>query len=139
MPKEAVKKLTADFAGVARIAAGSDDFPHKWTHVTRDFNKRAALLEAQNHRCAYCGVRFGDPAHFNSEATIDHYAARAHGGKAVWSNETMACRNCNEGRGDLPAMLYFLKVQEIGRYAAYGWASKRRSQIDRANNSGRRR
>jgi 5-methylcytosine-specific restriction endonuclease McrA len=84
--------------------------------------KRIALAEAQNWRCAYCGIacelltfenRF-DP----NVATIDELEPRANGGRRLWINQVMACRLCNNGRDTVRPLRYFLWVQQYGREGA---------------------
>jgi hypothetical protein len=104
-----------------------DDYPHM--SMRPAWKKKNALMEAQNHRCAYCqievkwaqGERLGALFNTGAYATIDHVIARSRGGRTVWSNEVIACALCNGGRGDLDAMRYFNKVQAVGRQAAAIW------------------
>jgi len=101
---------------------GQDDFPLKSTEA-RDYDKRSALLEAQNHRCGYCGQRvfdhIKDGAH--NRATIDEVVPRAAGGRCFWSNQIIACHLCNQGRGAMNAYRYFAYVQKFGRWMAHQW------------------
>ncbi len=84
-------------------------------------NKRWRLGEAQNHRCAYCGIPTTDDPLADDGATLDEYQAQAHGGLRIWKNQIMACRLCNHGRGKLRAMVYFEAVQRLGRKKAAIW------------------
>jgi hypothetical protein len=95
-----------------------DDFPHKV-----DVRKLHALSEAQNHRCAYCGIRVVDGDKWDGPSR-DHFVPRASGGCRHWGNEVMACILCNHGRGCMPAMRYFEMVQRHGRRGA--WKRARR-------------
>lgn len=126
MDPRAILKIEADQNGQPRqkLLLLHDDFPHG-AHDARHFAKRAALLEAQNHRCAYCGVHFNDPAHDRSFDTIDHVVPRVAGGVAIWSNEIMACDMCNRGRGAMFAGNYFRAVKEMGRLGAYYWGRRK--------------
>jgi len=57
------------------------------------FALRARLSEAQNHRCAYCGVRMEQP-------TIDHVRPLSKGGALGWENAVAACLPCNQMKGN---------------------------------------
>ncbi len=74
---------------------------------------RERLSEAQNHRCAYCGVRFGARfRHWTPEqtrATIDHFIPRSQGGSDRWDNLIAACQRCNKARGDEDALAFFAR------------------------------
>ena len=141
LSKEAIEKLEADVAGVDRRVAtaewsGCEDYPN-FGHLSRGFTKRQALSEAQNHRCAYCGIVMtephpGWPTHRDTDATIDHYVPVAAGGLRIWSNEVMACRLCNQYRGAMWATTYFKRVQELGRTMAAQWAKKRQAKRAKA-------
>lgn len=45
--------------------------------------------------CQYCGVKF--PLR---DLTKDHVVPRAQGGRTTWDNIVMACRHCNERKGN---------------------------------------
>lgn len=58
-------------------------------------------------RCNYCGVRLLDPvAHPNhaDSATIDHIVPRCNGGDDNLINLALACRRCNEDKGNKSMM-----------------------------------
>lgn len=112
-----------------------DDYPHK-AHLSRGFTKRDALLEAQNHRCAYCGIALSLIRHSHDEATVDHVVPRVAGGRPIWSNEVMACRLCNEGRGAMRADKYFQRVLWRGRIKAARYGKRRWMKIRKAKFSG---
>lgn len=105
-----------------------DDFPYK-SHSARGVTKRGVLSEAQNHRCAYCGIRMTDAPLTHDEGTIDHYVPKAAGGAPVWSNEIMACRLCNNARGAMYADHYFQIVMWKGRIKAAQYAVRRRIRL----------
>lgn len=98
----------------------------------------ARLSEAQNHRCAYCSVRFGAVIYFGRNhwweppwtlATVDHFIPRSQGGSYQWANLLAACKRCNELRGDEDAMSFFLRR---------GWISHgREAQSDRRGHPAR--
>lgn len=69
---------------------------------------RAALLEAQNHRCAYCGVDI------RTGATFDHVIPRSRGGAVNDpDNVVMACYGCNQQRGSTDAYEFFALKQDL--------------------------
>lgn len=73
----------------------------------RKRDKRARMSEAQNHRCAYCGVVFSDDPDSPDYATFDHVIQRRLGGWNSEDNLVMACFSCNNIRGDEDAMSFF--------------------------------
>lgn len=98
-----------------------DDFPH-FSHQSRAFEKRIALAEAQNWRCAYCGIAVQiEVDDRDTRLSIDEVVPRCAGGLRVWSNQVIACALCNQGRGAMRAERYFGRVQEEGRLSAYAW------------------
>jgi 5-methylcytosine-specific restriction endonuclease McrA len=52
---------------------------------------RRAVLDRDQHSCAYCGTRAD---------TIDHVRPRARGGEHTWTNVVAACARCNHRKGD---------------------------------------
>jgi 5-methylcytosine-specific restriction endonuclease McrA len=52
---------------------------------------RRAVLERDDHACAYCGTKAD---------TIDHVRPRSRGGLHVWANVVAACARCNHRKGD---------------------------------------
>lgn len=80
-------------------------------------NLRRRLSEAQNHRCCYCGVRFGEG--FDA-LTLEHYSARMFGGPTNFHNCVAACKWCNHARGtDNPQKFWFrLNRGDYGRHIA---------------------
>jgi 5-methylcytosine-specific restriction endonuclease McrA len=66
---------------------------------------RERLSEAQNHRCCYCGIRFGKS--YYTRCTIEHYQARSHGGRTTFENTVAACCKCNQSRGTSHPMKYW--------------------------------
>lgn len=117
-------------------------FPHAAPTI-RGFSKRAALGEAQNWRCAYCGVGCGGKPEDDHYPTIDEYVPIAAGGAPYWENQVMACRLCNTGRGAMRAMRYLRMVQTYGRNKAWKlglqlWRSHRRSTAPPTGGAGSR-
>ncbi len=74
--------------------------------------RRDRLAEAQNHRCCYCGVRFG----LGDDApTLEHVHPRSHGGSNALSNLVVACCRCNTMRGTEGAYRFFERRGWDGR------------------------
>ncbi len=64
---------------------------------------RAAIKEAWNNRCAYCGAT---PI-TNNSLTIDHVRAKSRGGQDCTSNVIPACRSCNQEKASLEWVAWF--------------------------------
>ncbi|MBN9601835.1 MAG: HNH endonuclease [Afipia felis] len=99
------------------------------------------LSEAQNHRCAYCGIELLHPklrisgkkparevppapalnwsSHSKAKkyrrATIDHVVPKCEGGTDSLANTVAACKLCNEYRGNVPAEDAFSRIQRLVR------------------------
>jgi 5-methylcytosine-specific restriction endonuclease McrA len=56
---------------------------------------RANVYARDDHRCQYCGGRFG-PGHL----TFDHVIPVARGGRKGWDNIVTCCIPCNRKKGD---------------------------------------
>jgi len=66
--------------------------------------KRERLSECQNHRCCYCGVRFG----IGPDApTLEHVRTRGRHGTNCYANLVVACYRCNNLRGSENAYRFF--------------------------------
>lgn len=52
---------------------------------------RRALLQRDNHECAFCGKR---------ASTVDHIQPRSRGGQDTWMNTVAACLRCNGVKAD---------------------------------------
>lgn len=72
------------------------------------------LGEAQNHRCAYCGVRMTDDRS-DTGRTIDHILPRSQGGKNTMLNMVLACQRCNGLRSSMDALLFWEMVNATER------------------------
>lgn len=78
---------------------------------------RAALAERDGHKCFYCGQLFTE----NVPATLDHYIPYR-----LWrgwrqENLVLACRACNEAKGDVlpwPLVWVLLAQQQVPALAA---------------------
>lgn len=91
------------------------------------------LGEAQNWRCAYCGIRCDGEQNAHNSATREHIVPKAVlVGKMysadIWENEIMACAMCNNHRGAMWARQYYQMVQWKGREKAARWASRKHSK-----------
>jgi len=80
---------------------------------------RAALSEAQGHRCCYCGIALAPSGVAHDSETLEHMIPVAAGGRDEWLNVVVACRLCNLGRGAMLATSYFDLVRRVGREAAH--------------------
>jgi 5-methylcytosine-specific restriction endonuclease McrA len=67
-------------------------------------HERDAFSERQNHRCCYCGVRFGEGL---AALTIDHVVPRSAGSGNRRANFVAACLRCNGLRGNEDALSFF--------------------------------
>ena len=59
------------------------------------YELREYLLEKWQRRCAYCGAE-------NVPLEVEHVVPRSKGGSNRASNLTLACRDCNEAKGNRP-------------------------------------
>lgn len=66
---------------------------------------REYLLEKYNHTCAYCGAK-------DVPLEIDHIVSRSKGGTNRISNLTIACKNCNRKKSNMPIEI-FLKDKPL--------------------------
>lgn len=75
-----------------------------------DKRKREKVLQAWNHRCAYCGVEMVPFSHgvYNppEAATVDHIIPRWLGGTNHYRNLVAACHGCNRARNKADAPYY---------------------------------
>ncbi len=62
---------------------------------TRVVYSRRNLFRRDHNTCQYCGQR-GSPENMS----IDHVVPRSRGGGASWTNCVVACRRCNERKGN---------------------------------------
>lgn len=61
---------------------------------------RHRLAEAQNWRCCYCGVPMVCEPNADAQATIEHVVPRSLGGPDHPDNYVIACKRCNQARGN---------------------------------------
>jgi len=69
------------------------------------YEVREYLLEKWGRKCAYCGAE-------NVPLEIDHIHPRSKGGSDRVSNLTLACRPCNQRKGNLPVEQFLAKHPE---------------------------
>ena len=90
----------------SRIIQKSQELKQK-SHVkkrcyTGDRSWKKRLLEAQNHRCGYCGCRMTTTNPYAIDyATFEHYINLRDGGSDGIHNYAMACAFCNQLRDRL--------------------------------------
>ena len=56
---------------------------------------RRTVLARDQYTCQYCGAAPG-----RAELTIDHVVPRSRGGATRWDNVVVACRSCNQRKGN---------------------------------------
>ena len=56
---------------------------------------RRTLLARDQYTCQYCGDTPG-----RAELTMDHVVPRSRGGSTDWENVVIACRSCNQRKGN---------------------------------------
>lgn len=66
--------------------------------------KKMRVYERDNGRCFWCERRME-----TWDATIDHIVPQARGGGHAYDNIVLACRPCNEDRGDKIAEVYLFE------------------------------
>lgn len=79
----------------------------------------AALIVRGGERCTWCGCTVEKGSY-----AIDHVHPRALGGSDVFTNLVLACKKCNETRGDDPGIPPALaaRIAAAGRTDAEAWA-----------------
>jgi 5-methylcytosine-specific restriction endonuclease McrA len=56
---------------------------------------RSSLYERDNGRCQYCSEKLA-----RAKSTVDHVHPKSKGGTNTWNNTVIACKPCNERKGD---------------------------------------
>ena len=97
-------------------------WPHNGTAAMPvRIRKLEALSEAQNHRCAYCGVRFEEGLNRPASPSVDEIVPQSTGGKRWWENQVAACRACNAAKGSADAFeFYTFRLDLLERGVAPG-------------------
>jgi 5-methylcytosine-specific restriction endonuclease McrA len=71
-----------------------------WARLGIGRDLKRCLLEAQNHRCCYCGRRMEERSVNRDEvATFEHVVPLGRGGPDHPANLVIACHGCNGDRG----------------------------------------
>jgi 5-methylcytosine-specific restriction endonuclease McrA len=71
---------------------------HEMNSATRR-HKRRLLLQRDGAACFYCARPFGSGEPF-SRPTFDHVMPVSRGGTNALTNLVLACKPCNESKGD---------------------------------------
>jgi len=71
-----------------------------------DWELREYLLYRHGHECAYCGVLSKDPI-----LEREHVIPRSRGGTNRLSNQVIACRTCNQAKGNLLPAEWLEKIK----------------------------
>lgn len=82
------------------------------------YEAREYLLEKWGRKCAYC-----DATHVPLE--VEHIVPKARGGSNRVSNLTLACRKCNQGKGDMPVEEYVTDNSRLARILKHAKAPLR--------------
>ncbi|MEY2341478.1 RNA-guided endonuclease IscB [Acidithiobacillus sp. IBUN Pt1247-S3] len=69
------------------------------------YEVREYLLEKWGRQCAYCGAE-------NVPLEIDHIHPKSRGGSNRVSNLTIACRDCNQAKGNMPLEQFLAKAPD---------------------------
>lgn len=80
--------------------------------MSRPTKKVKKLWRRQRGMCALCGKGMSRVHGQRNFATIDHILPKSHGGGGMIENLRLACKSCNEARGnkyDGPRPLWLLK------------------------------
>jgi len=56
---------------------------------------RRTVMARDQYTCQYCGTM-----PLRAELTLDHVVPRSRGGKSEWENVVVACRGCNQKKGN---------------------------------------
>lgn len=83
-------------------------------NAARKLVLRTRLSEAQNHRCAVCGVRTNNIPNHKRQATVEHVLAQIRGGKWIFEHCVMACARCNTMRQSKVIPEEIILCEELG-------------------------
>lgn len=78
----------------------SDGAPLGWAEAKRRRWAKRTLMTKQAGICALCGEQMRLAAGAPDEATFDHIVPVSRGGTDKITNLQLACRRCNEARGN---------------------------------------
>ena len=94
--KADIVEVRAGYLHSERLAIPSPDVVRLSRYVRIPYRGGAALtrravLDRDEHRCAYCQARAD---------TVDHVVPRSRGGRHEWTNVVAACSRCNHRKGN---------------------------------------
>ena len=97
--KADIVEVRAGYLHSERLAIPSPDVVRLSRYVRIPYRGGAALtrravLDRDEHRCAYCQARAD---------TVDHVVPRSRGGRHEWTNVVAACSRCNHRKGQSSA------------------------------------
>lgn len=76
------------------------------------------LMVRHNNKCGYCGRPVYIKHHLSMDddrATIDHVIPISRGGTHAQDNLRLACRKCNEAKGNMPPWMFdAVIIRELG-------------------------
>lgn len=84
-----------------------------WREKEYRWQLTAALSEAQNHHCAYCGCVMAFENGHPHSLTFDHLVPKSHGGITTRDNGIAACAECNNLRTDMDPYVFYGWVQNL--------------------------
>lgn len=91
--------------------------PNRYWTSKRRKNRRKRLRKDHGENCHWCGVAMEfDNVKSPQSATVDHLVPVSRGGSNRVKNTVLACRACNNARGDMPWKVW---VRAVRRSAAY--------------------
>jgi hypothetical protein len=76
-------------------------------------NLRQQLLDADDHRCAYCQTT---QASSGQPMVVDHIIPKSQGGETSFDNLCFSCRRCNEFKGSVTEFLDPLTEEVLPLY-----------------------
>lgn len=94
-------------------------------HLSLPLSRRTVMARDQ-YTCQYCGATPG-----KAELTLDHVVPRSRGGKTVWENVVVACRVCNQRKGNRTpeeAGMTLIRKPKRPRYVAFAFLGEARSR-----------
>ena len=94
---------------ISQAAAAASKLSYTRFKASSRANKLAALSEAQNHRCCYCGAEMTlQVRNAPNSATFEHVSplSKTSWPAGAWENLVAACYRCNNMRGDTCAFTF---------------------------------
>jgi 5-methylcytosine-specific restriction endonuclease McrA len=115
-----LKKIAHEDFGKPAFRRRQNAKSAKWMN---DGNRRR-FMEAQNHRCCYCGSRFDTEAKSTQSARYpswEHVDNASDGGTSRMMNLVIACLACNNLRS----------IKDMSAYAFADWVLHNRDEVDK--------